>query len=146
MKQYLCLALFMGSALYPKVDTLVSTEDKFVQTQIGTKTYQLEISNTEARRYRGLSYRESMDQDKGMLFVFSRPGSYQFCMREMRIPLDFVWVNRETVVDIIENVPPPSVKDAGAFTAVELADKVIELNAGEVKASGIKTGDKIKFY
>ena len=132
----------MGTAMFQS-QNLLTTQEKYVQAEIGSKVYQLEISNTAARRYLGLSYRKSLDKDKGMIFVFPKPGYHQFCMREMNFALDFIWVNGDEVVDLTEDVPPPSVSAVGNFGPDKKVDKIIELNAGEIKESQVKIGDRI---
>jgi uncharacterized membrane protein (UPF0127 family) len=82
-----------------------------------------------------------------MLFVYDHKEQYNFWMRGMKIPLDFVWINGREVADVTENVPPPS----SAFAAPSIVkpavpvDKILELSAGSIASLGIKTGDRVDF-
>jgi len=55
----------------------------------------VELANTNASREIGLSYRTSMNQDEGMLFVFDKIGKYGFWMKDMNFPLDILWLDEE---------------------------------------------------
>jgi uncharacterized membrane protein (UPF0127 family) len=47
-------------------------------------------------------YRNSLDKDKGMLFVFYEEDNYEFWMKNTYIPLDIIWINSENeIVDIV---------------------------------------------
>src|SRR3989344_4740780 len=104
----------------------------------------VELAITPRERERGLSGRQSLDPNSGMLFLFGNEAVYHFWMRGMQFPLDFIWIDDNIIVDIDENVPAPM----GNEEPIELApkvpvDKVLELNAGVVSALGVKTGDQI---
>lgn len=75
------------------------------QTQ--QKTHQVEVVNTVQTRKQGLSGRSSLGAD-GMLFVFAQPAQHQFWMKDMKFPLDFVWINQGQVVDLAQNIPAPT--------------------------------------
>lgn len=105
----------------------------------------VEVADTESLRSQGLSGRISLPHNTGMLFIFTGSGFYQFWMKEMIFPLDFIWINNDKVVDLTENVPPPE-SDNGSFpifTARYPFDRVIEVNAGTVKSLNIAIGNEI---
>jgi hypothetical protein len=52
------------------------------------KCFSLEVARTPDERQYGLMNRESLDPDKGMLFVFEKEGVYPFWMKNTKIPLD----------------------------------------------------------
>ena len=55
----------------------------------------------------GLMFRENMDSDRGMLFIFEKEGEYPFWMKNTLIPLDIIWINKDKeVVFISENAQP----------------------------------------
>lgn len=108
---------------------------------INSRRLVVEIADEPEEQRRGLSYRESLGRDRGMLFVFPEATRQRFWMRGMRFPLDLVFINGDQVVHIAENVPPPS---KGGIPVVvlptEAADKVLELNAGMAAALGLVVG------
>jgi uncharacterized membrane protein (UPF0127 family) len=76
-----------------------------------------------------------------MMFVFDKPDFYYFWMKDMNFPLDFIFIRDNEVVDLLENITLETYPQS--FTSKVQADKVIELNSGEIKKSGIKIGDKL---
>ena len=105
----------------------------------------LDISDTPEKRTQGLSGRDSMPQDHGMLFIFDSPQKPQFWMYEMKFPLDFVWINGNKVVQLNENIPAPLTGESPAVIRPDYpVDKVLEVNAGFIKSAAIKIGDEVK--
>jgi len=124
-----------------------STQTKFIQAKIGSKTYWLEIADTAAKRGQGLAKRKQLKDNQGMLFIFPKVRKHYFCMQDMRFPLDFIWIRDNKVIDITANVPN---KNNGlpmfdSFTARSEFDKAIELNAGEIAKSKVKISDLVQF-
>ena len=91
-----------------------------------------------------------MTPKTGMLFVFARTRLAAFWMKEMRFPLDFVWVGEDcTVVDITSDVPNPPLGTADSILptygpAVPVAYN-FEINAGEASRYEINIGDRVSF-
>jgi uncharacterized membrane protein (UPF0127 family) len=95
----------------------------------------------------GLSSRESLAKDRGMLFLFPQPGNYPFWMKEMKFNLDFVFIKDQTVVDLVENVPFPQPGESPqTVIAKEEFDKVLEVNQGKVEEIGIKVGSQVEMF
>lgn len=107
-------------------------------------TLYLEVVDTNEARMQGLSGRDSLAPYDGMLFVFDEPGLYPFWMKEMKFPLDIIWINGDTVVDVA-TLPSPTEDQIVPPRHIPLvrADLVLELDAGQAAALGIATGMKI---
>lgn len=105
----------------------------------------VEIADSSQERAKGLSGRESLPQNQGMFFIFETPDRYSFWMKEMLIPLDFVWIKDSAVVQINENIQPQDFQPPRTLTPDEEADKVLELNAGTIQRLNIKIGDELEF-
>ena len=118
-----------------------------VKIKIGSAVIDSELAVTPAQQALGLSYRDFMAEDKGLLFVFSSRSRKSFWMKGMRFPLDFVWIDGDKVADITENVPPPkSFSEALKTYAPSVpVNKVLEINAGVIAKNGIKIGDKVEW-
>lgn len=117
------------------------------EAQIGNQKVKIEVAKTPDAMEKGLSKRNSLPKDRGMLFIFKEKGKYEFWMRDMRFPLDIVYISDTTVVDVLENVPhkindsPNLIK----YAPKEAANYVLEVNAGRAKELGIKEGTTITF-
>src|SRR5882724_5409131 len=91
-----------------KVEDLYATEITFPNgTKILAETMRQQIDLT-----RGMMFRDSLPQDRGMLFVHQKEQKLQYWMYQVRIPLDIVWLDRNRgIVEISANTPPcPSKK------------------------------------
>lgn len=106
---------------------------------IGQTVFSVEVAQTAAKRERGLSGRLNMAANQGMLFIFDNPGQHTFWMKNMRFPLDFIWIRGGKVVEITENVFPPRI----IIPEVKV-DQVLEINAGTVQKYDIKVGDVVR--
>ena len=108
----------------------------------------VEIANTEAQRSKGLSQRESLANDHGMLFVFTAKDiKPPFWMKGMKIPIDIIWINDSEIVQIDDNIQPPDKttpeSELVLFLPMNPIDYVLEVPAGYSEKSNIKVGDKI---
>jgi uncharacterized membrane protein (UPF0127 family) len=113
--------------------------------QVGDATVEVEVAADEASRQRGLGGRHSLGPDRGMLFVLA-DRSPAFWMKDMRFPLDIVWIDGERVVDVSANVPPPKGPNAPlpTYSPDRPADRALEVNAGWAARHGVGRGDAVR--
>ena len=115
-------------------------------TQLVELRGKVEVADTMLKKAKGLSGREMLKENSGMLFVFEKPGKPTFWMAGMNFPLDIIWINGNKIVDISKNIQPP--KNTGGLPAIFSPstgiNKVLELSAGAVEKFGIKINDEIK--
>lgn len=101
----------------------------------------LEVVKTPAQRAKGLMFRNSLANDRGMIFVFPKEDSYRFWMKNTQIPLDMLFISKDMkVVELIENAIPFSEEARGGNVD---SLYVIEINGGLARAHGIKQGARI---
>ncbi|PIT92658.1 MAG: hypothetical protein COU08_01525 [Candidatus Harrisonbacteria bacterium CG10_big_fil_rev_8_21_14_0_10_42_17] len=111
---------------------------------VGGLVYSVEIAETEEQQYKGLSGRDFLDPDAGMIFEFQDAGVYGFWMKGMRFPIDLLWLVDDKVVSIEENI---SYKDQSTiYSPPEPVNGVLEINAGQVAERGIQIGDTVEYY
>jgi len=104
----------------------------------------VKIADSPEEKKQGLSGRESLAEDRGMLFIYPEPGNYSFWMKEMKFNLDFVFINDQKVVDLKENIPfPKEGEEPQTIRAEATFDKVLEINQGIIEKLGIKVGDEV---
>ncbi|MBV8538006.1 MAG: DUF192 domain-containing protein [Alphaproteobacteria bacterium] len=103
--------------------------------------FKVEIAETDEQRALGLMYRTSLPADAGMLFDFKHDQDVAFWMRNTRIPLDMLFIDRTgRIVNIAERAVPFSeetIPSAGPVLAV------LELNGGTASRLGLKPGDRV---
>lgn len=112
---------------------------------IGSTKFVIELAVTPAEKTKGLSNRPSLLPKHGMLFPYDHKERYDFWMKGMQFPLDFIWIADTTVVDITKNVQPPNGVNLHVVHANLPVDKILEINAGEADTFGIKIGDTVTF-
>jgi uncharacterized protein len=106
--------------------------------------YSLEIADNPLSRAQGLMHRDFLPADSGMLFIFQKPGTYTFWMKNTLIPLDIIWLNKEfEVIFINKNTPPCTANPCPSYGPREPASYVLELNSGEADKIDLAKGDTI---
>ena len=103
----------------------------------------VEVADTRSSRELGLSGRTSMRDTEGLLFVFDTPGRYGFWMKDMKFPLDIIWINQNGVVVEIERELDAS-SYPKVFTNRSEASYVLEINGGRAEHFGLYLGSKVK--
>lgn len=111
---------------------------------VGSRKILVEVAADDASRTRGLSYRDSLDTDRGMYFIFGSSTKQYFWMFQMKFPLDIIFINNDKVVSISSNVPnPKGVLPPAIVSSSGPANQVLEVNAGKAAEWGIKEGSII---
>jgi uncharacterized membrane protein (UPF0127 family) len=113
---------------------------------IGETVITVEVADNDNSRSMGLSWRESLGEKEGMLFVYENPEIPNFWMYGMQFPLDFIWINDGKVVDVSKNIQHPSTIEEIPVTVSPGTEitQVLEVNAGFVEKYNIKTGDTVE--
>jgi hypothetical protein len=127
----------------------VEAIDKFVRHDLLISmpkgALQVEVADTQASRELGLSYRQTMGNDEGMLFIFEQPGRYGFWMKDMNFPLDIIWINQNgVVVDVQRDLSPETYREKKTYMNTSDANYVLEINAGMAEKFGLYIGSKVK--
>ncbi|MFC1776383.1 DUF192 domain-containing protein [Pseudomonadota bacterium] len=112
--------------------------------ELGGKTFAVEIADTSEKQALGLMFRDNMEADKGMLFIFPNEAPRSFWMKNTRIPLDIMYFDKELkMVSISADTPPCKVTRCPSYPSKGPAMYVLELNAGAAKKLGVGVGDKL---
>ncbi|MDT0689459.1 DUF192 domain-containing protein [Salegentibacter sp. F188] len=100
----------------------------------------IEIADNDYERETGLMYRESMEENQGMLFVYNTETPRSFYMKNTYIPLDLIFYDRDsTAVSFQENAEPLNEDNLPSGEATQY---ILEINAGLVEKWNIEAGDK----
>ncbi|MBI4137870.1 MAG: alpha/beta fold hydrolase, partial [Candidatus Sungbacteria bacterium] len=111
----------------------------------------LEVAADGAAQRIGLSGRDGLAPDSGMLFLFDPPAPGPIWMKGMRFPLDIFWIRGNRITALERAVPPPRDPGAGEPTlpiygARDPVDFVLETAAGFARSAGIRVGDAISVF
>ena len=101
----------------------------------------LEVPQTNTEFRLGLMFRESLDYDRGMLFIFEEVGQKSFHMKDTRIPLDIAFIKEDGTIESIKPLNPftllPVSSDGDVVSAVEV-------NRGWFAENNVQEGDALQ--
>ncbi len=128
--------------------TLILTGFRFVNNKshvfINDQKIKVDIADESSEYIKGLSGREVLDKNRGMLFIFSDYSQHSFWMKDMLFPIDIIWIKDNKIVKIDKNIPIPN-KKLEAYLSPEEVNYVLEVNAGYCDKYGIEVGDSVGF-
>ena len=106
----------------------------------------VEIAQRAEDLKRGLQFREHLEENEGMLFIFDSPSVHYFWMKDTRIPLDMIWIDEaRKIIFMAQDVQPCKEDPCPSYGPDQKANYVLEVNGGFVKRRGIQIGDTIEF-
>lgn len=107
------------------------------------KTLDLEIAETEYETQTGLMYRQSMEDNQSMLFIFKENKTRSFYMKNTEFSIDIIFINsKKEIVNIHKNAKP---YDKATLPSEGPITYVLEINAGLSDNWGLEKGDKIEW-
>ncbi|MDQ7730356.1 DUF192 domain-containing protein [Halomonas sp. SpR8] len=117
-----------------------------IHSEGGPHRLEVEVAETTAQRQRGLMERESLPEERGMLFRFEREQSANnaFWMYRTLIPLDIAFIDGDGRIVAINTMPPcesSSPSDCPSYPAGAAYHSALEANGGYFAERGIKVGD-----
>lgn len=108
-------------------------------------TFKVEVADTAPQQMKGLMFRKTLDQDKGMLFVFDIAFVQRFWMMNTSIPLDIIFIDEEKKIVNIAEAEPCGLIPCALYNATDNAKYVLEINQGLSKAYGFRKGTLVEF-
>ena len=107
--------------------------------------FNVEIADNLTTQKTGLMFRKELEENAGMLFIFSKEGIYPFWMKNTLIPLDIIWMNEnKEIVFISENTQPCKNDPCPDINPEKNAKYVLEINAGLSREIGLSVGSKLE--
>ena len=105
--------------------------------EIGEKEYKVKIAKTEEEKQKGLQGVKELPDNEGMLFIYDKPQTVGFWMKDTEIPLDIIFINEDyEVISIYQGQPNDE-----TIVEEDNVQFVLELNQN----SGVKEGDELEF-
>lgn len=112
------------------------------QLQINGQSLQVEIVKTPEQMAGGLSGRDSLCANCGMLFTYPDEEVRIFWMKNMFFPLDFIWIKDKEIVGIAQNVPIyTSDGQITTISSLREVNRILEVNSGWANQNNVKIGD-----
>lgn len=147
----LFLLLVAGVVFYQLTKTQMTKNDGKVT--IGKQIFNVEAVKTDTEKQTGLTKYRNITNNQGMLFIFDNPLIVNFWMKNMKFPIDMIFIKDDTIVSIVEKAPILTKEEETAahdcqtvtcYKPTEPINYVLEVNSGLVSKNKIKIGDKVK--
>ncbi len=110
------------------------------EIKINEKTSYAEVAFTKKGRTIGLMFRDALDKDHGMLFIYPQEQRLSFWMKNTKIPLSIAFINSKEIITQIEFMTPYSLV---SHTSKEKVKYALEMEQGWFEKNGIKAGSKV---
>ncbi len=115
---------------------------KYKTIFINDKKIRVEIVDSKEERQKGLMFRDKLDPDNGMLFIFENTRILSFWMKNTFIPLSIAFIDTNCSIVRITDMSPLS--EDTFYSSVYPVKYALEVNRGWFKLNHIKVGDKVK--
>lgn len=103
----------------------------------------IEIADNEYKTQTGLMYRNSMEENQAMLFIFPDEQKRSFYMKNTEIPLDILYFNSEKILMSLQKNAKPF--DQTSLPSETVSQYVLEVNAGLSDKWNLEKGDRFEF-
>ncbi|RWZ78238.1 MAG: DUF192 domain-containing protein [Candidatus Microsaccharimonas sossegonensis] len=113
--------------------------------RLGSGVFTIQVATTDAARIQGLSGVDSLNANQGLLMVFPSDDTWGIWMKDMKVPLDIIWMNNEKKVIYMVTDASPDLGTTKTFKPKDSARYVLEVPSGTVKNAGIQVGSLATF-
>ncbi len=104
--------------------------------------FDVELAVTDAQHSQGLMHRLTLEEDEGMLFLYTPPRRIRMWMKNTYIPLDMLFIRPDgTIAAVAENTIPLSLTPIGPDVHI---NGVLEVPAGTAERLGFRPGDRVQ--
>lgn len=132
-----CLVLLSFLLFVPAA---LAQQMPLVQLTAGMYRITAELANTPNTRQVGLMHRQSMAENRGMVFAFEFDATHCMWMRNTLIPLSVAFLDADGTIINIEDMQPQTENN---HCAAKPARYALEMNLGWFAQRGIAAGDHI---
>jgi uncharacterized protein len=106
-----------------------------------------DIAATDEQKIKGLSVKDSLAENEAMLFVYDNEAEHTFWMKDMKFPIDIIWIDtNKTVVHIEHNLQPCSSELlCPSYKPIDDSLYVLETVSGFAEKHDIAKGTPVDF-
>lgn len=116
------------------------------EIRIGGSTVQVEIADTAELRKKGLSGREVIPNNTGMMFIFEKPQICSFWMKDTKVPLSIGFFDSDKkLVERIDMLPPERAKHPQVYKSTKPAQYALEVPHGWFRKNHIFPGETFEW-
>lgn len=128
----------------PRIDCATDSALEVVEVSAGNRTVRAEVAKTGEEKARGLSHRNCLNPDSGMLFSYELSGDYCYWMKDMNFPIDMVWLDDNKRAVTIKSAVGPETYPS-SFCPDRPARYVLEVSSGYAQQSGWSVGTEFSW-
>jgi uncharacterized protein len=105
---------------------------------LGPKELITELAVTETEVATGMMFRDKMEENEGMLFIFGRPHRTSFYMRNTHVPLSCAYIDSDGAILEIHDLKP--LDETPVYAKSEQVQYVLEVKQGWFERNGVRIG------
>jgi uncharacterized membrane protein (UPF0127 family) len=142
-----CLPLvFMGGE--QKVYSLNADNVSASSVRIKDLVIYVDLAKTPEQQAKGLSIKNNLNENEGMLFIFDTPKEYSFWMKDMKFPIDIIWISSDNKIVHIEKNLQPCIFFLICMSYSPHANSkyVLEVPSNYTTKNNITIGDRVNFF
>ena len=126
---------------------MLKTDGKITKVCFEGNCFKIELALTQDEQAKGLMFREELARNEGMLFIFGKEQNRSFWMKNVLIPLDIIWLNKEKEAVLInKNVQPCNADNCQPIYSEKPVQYFLEINADTADKIGLEIGSKMSIY
>ena len=114
--------------------------------KINNHEVNVELAVTSEKQIKGLSQSDILPENSGMLFIYQRYEVQNFWMKDMKFPIDIIWIKDDRIIDLTKNIPVPTSTNLLIYKPKFPVNYVLEVNAGWTDKNNIQVGDQVTFH
>ena len=127
------------------VSFIVTNFQPRTDVQIGSGDFSALVATDDVSRQAGLGGITKLNPNDGLLMAFPSDDTWQIWMKNMKVPIDIVWLNSNKEVIYIVTNASPDLGTSKVFKPLDKARYVLEIPAGAAAQDGIKVGASAQF-
>ena len=104
----------------------------------------VEIADDDEERENGLMFRQKLNENEGMFFIFDSEDFLIFWMKNTLIPLDIIFIDEDFEIVDVKYAMPCKEEPCELYKSSKPAKYVLEVNENFTRKNGIKIGDNIR--
>ena len=120
------------------------TDSRYLKAKVTVKDFELnaDVPTTSELMSKGLAVKDQLKENEAMLFIFEESAKHSFWMKDMKFPIDIIWLDSaRKVVHIERNLQPcASVFICTSYSPSVDSQYVLETVAGFTQRHNISIG------
>jgi uncharacterized protein len=124
-------------------------KDRYLKSYITINGFELtaDLALTNEQKEKGLSVKDKLKESEAMLFIFEESAQHSFWMKDVKFPIDIIWLDSDGKVGHIEQNLQPyvSVLICISYSPDIDSQYVLETVAGFTQRRNISVGTDIDF-